>query len=467
MSVLFKRGQELNRVDGLNVFLKAKDGTPRNAAEISYSIYDFTTGVEVLCPPADRYPINPSIGEYFAAFRIPNDANIGKYHIRWHFRQYLNTKQIEILQEFNIVGDSTQVVSVPGITPAEYDLVRGIRIMLRDNNPDRNYHFVPPAGEEAINQFTRVFGYIWQDDELLEFLRVSLDSINMYTPQTFYDTLDSLMNNHRNWRTLLFVGSMVHAISAMSLNWIVDEFSLAPNTYLSVFLGKKEICLSIEDLYNTCFDVIDVANETSVAIKHAFINGGLSVNSVNNDGGVVKAPIENVLRHHTEHKRAFKVVCADGSDVTVTEDHSLFTMNGSKLVSIETKNIEIGSDIVIVNNEKIIKLTKVIGVNEVDSLKVSYDLSIPIYERFTLSNGILAHNSYSIGGVNLDIDKSSKYQSMAGDAQTRFTEMVTAAKGSVLIARGLKQSRYGVGIRSSFGPSVGRGALTPARFLGV
>ena len=299
MSVVFKRRQELTRVNGLNIFLKKKDGTPKNAAEIFYNLYDFTTGVEVLLPPADRNPQNPAVGEYFASFKIPPDANIGNYRIRWKFREYLNSKQAEVLQEFAIVGDSNQVVTVPGVTPAELDLIRGLRIMLRDNNPDRNYHFVPPAGEESVNQFTRVFGYLWLDDELKEFLKVALDSINMYAPQTFYDTLDQLMSQHRNWRTLLFTGAMVHSINALALNWVVDEFD------------------------------------------------------------------------------------------------------------------------------------------------------------------------YSIGGVSLNLEKSSKYQSMANDAQTRFTDMVTAAKETVKIIRGIKQSRYGLGIRSSFGPSVGRGALTPRRFLGV
>jgi hypothetical protein len=283
----------------LNIFLKKRDGTPRNAAEIFYNIYDFTSGVEILLPPENRLPQNPAVGEYYAAFRIPSDANIGKYRIRWIFRQYLNSKQAEVLQEFAIVGDSTQVITVPGVTPTELDLVRGLRIMLRDANPDRNYHFAPPTGEESVNQFTRVFGHIWLDDELKEFLQVSLDSINMYAPQTFYDTLDQLILQHRNWRTLLFTGAMVHSVNALALNWILDEFD------------------------------------------------------------------------------------------------------------------------------------------------------------------------YAIGGVSLNLEKSSKYQSMANDAQSRFTDMVTAAKETVKIIRGLKQSRYGIGIRSSFGPSVGRGALTPRRFLGI
>jgi hypothetical protein len=298
MSVTFRRGQELGRT-GLSIFTKSTDGRPKNAAEIFFSIYDFTTGYEVLLPPANRVPVNAATGEYYASFIIPIDANIGEYRIRWYMREYLNSPLAEVVQKFAIVSDSTQIVSVPGITNIEVDLVHGLRIMLRDNNPARNYHFAPPAGEEAVNQFTRVFGYIWEDCELLEFLRVSNDSINMYPPQTFYQTLDQLMLQHRNWRTLLLTGAMVHAINAISLNWVLEEFG------------------------------------------------------------------------------------------------------------------------------------------------------------------------YSIGGVSLDLEKSSKYQSISNDAQTRFQEFVTQAKDTVKVIRGLRQSRYGVGIRSSFGPSVGRGALTPRRFLGI
>jgi hypothetical protein len=299
MATTFRRGQELGRANGLNIFLKSKDGSPTNAAQITFSLYDFTTGVEVILPPANRNPKNPATGEYYAHFIVPLDANIGNYRIRWYFRQYVNSPQVQTVQEFAVVDNATQVITLPGITPIEYDLIRGLRIMLRDNNPARNYHFVPPAGEESVNEFTRVFGYIWEDGELLEFLRVSNDSINMYPPQTFYATLDQLISEHRDWRTLLFTGAMVHAINGAALNWILDEFG------------------------------------------------------------------------------------------------------------------------------------------------------------------------YTIGGVSLDLEKSAKYQGMANDAQSRFQEFVVAAKETVKIIRGLRQSRFGVGIRSSFGPSVGRGALTPRRFLGI
>ena len=293
-----QRCKETCRGD-LSLFTNSKDGTPKDAAEISYSIFDFTTGVEVLLSPANRTPMNPAIGEYYADFVVPPDANIGRYRIRWYFKEYLNTQEIEVVQDFSIVDNTTQVVTIPGITAIEFDLIRSLRILLRDNNPDRNYHFVPPTGEESINQFTRVFGFIWLDEELLEFLRVSNDAINMYPPKTFYGNLDQLIGQQSGWRSLALTGAMVYALEALAINWIAEEFD------------------------------------------------------------------------------------------------------------------------------------------------------------------------YSIGGVSLSVEKSSKYQSMSESAQTRFETMVEAAKETVKIMRGLKQSRFGVGIRSSFGPSVGRGALTPRRFLGI
>jgi len=299
MSVVFKRNQILGRTDGLNIFLKAKDGTLKNAAFIVYNIYDVTTGSEVLLPPYDRSPANPTVGEYYADFQIPIDANLGKYRIRWRFQDKIGATIHNVVQEFAVVADSTQIVTLPGITSIELDLIRALRIILRDNNPSRNYHFQPPAGENTVNQFNRVFGFIWEDAELLEYLKIGNDLINMYPPVTNYASLDNLITQHRSWRTLLLTAALVHAIQAVTLNHIADEFG------------------------------------------------------------------------------------------------------------------------------------------------------------------------YSIGGVSLDLERSSKYQSMMSEANSRFNEMVQSAKKSVLVMRGLQQSRYGVGIRSTFGPSVGRGTLTPRRFLGV
>lgn len=295
---VFKRGQELGRGD-LDIFLKSRSGNAKDAAEITYDIYDYTMGTEVLLAPSGRVPEHPSIGEYYASFFIPADANIGQYRIRWKFREYVGSQLNEVVQGFDVVETSMQVLALPGTTLVENDLIRSLRIMLRDNNPDRNYHFVPPAGEESINKFSRVFGFIWEDLEMLEYLRTALDRINMYPPLTFYGSLDQLIAQMRPWRSVLLEAAMIYALTALAVNWVADEFE------------------------------------------------------------------------------------------------------------------------------------------------------------------------YSIGGVSLSIQKSSSYEGLANDLQGRFADDVTAAKETVKIIRGLRQSRFGIGIRSSFGPSVGRGALTPRRFLGI
>jgi hypothetical protein len=168
MSVSFNRGQTLGRED-LNIYLKNTAGLPANAAVITYAIYDYTTGVEVMIGPADRQPVNPGVGEYYAAFQIPVDANLGGFRIRWSFKETYSSQPIQVVQEFDTIanGMSAETRSYGEIMD---DLIERLRIYLRDNNPDRNYHFRPPTGEDSINQYNRVFGYIWENYELREYI---------------------------------------------------------------------------------------------------------------------------------------------------------------------------------------------------------------------------------------------------------------------------------------------------------
>jgi hypothetical protein len=95
-----------------------------------------------------------------------------------------------------------------------------------------------------------------------------------------------------------------------------------------------------------------------------------------------------------------------------------------------------------------------------------YDLTVPGDENFVLANGIVAHNSYSIGGISLDIDKASGYESLKGNAEGQLDKATEAKKMTTLYVSGLRQPKYGVGVRSAFGPNVGRGVLGPRSFVG-
>lgn len=294
MSVAFFKGQQLGPED-LHIFLDNSSGTPTNAAEIFYALYDVTTGREALLGAPRRSPANPEVGKYYASLIIPLDANIGIYHVRWTFRETIGGPVHQVLQKFEVIDKSAVAPEMEG---CETDLVRRLRIMLRDSNPDRNYHFRPPAHEETVSQFNRVFGYIWEDAELKEFLERSLDAIVAAPPRTPFQSLCALCQSRPEWRTLLLTGAANYALLALMINWIAEEFD------------------------------------------------------------------------------------------------------------------------------------------------------------------------YSIGGVSLNLDKSSKYEAAANNFKDLFESQLEKAKATVKIIKGLQQPRFGIGIRSSFGPYAGRGVLTPQKFVG-
>jgi len=166
------------------------------------------------------------------------------------------------------------------------------------NSPDRNYHFRPPTHEETIQQFSRVFGYIWEDIELQEYMLRSLDMISAAPPRTPFSSVDQMVSYRPEWRTLLLTGAMSFALQALRINWIADEFN------------------------------------------------------------------------------------------------------------------------------------------------------------------------YSIGGVSLDLDKSSKYEAAYQASADQFDKQLEKAKLTVNIVKGLQQPRFGMGIRSSFGPFLGKGVISPRKFMG-
>lgn len=304
MPVCFTVGTELGRND-LSIFLVDELGVPCNAAEIYYTIFFVDKsmgepGIEVQIGPDQRTPVNPSVGEYYASLLVPPGAEPGDYRIRWSFRKEVNDELQEVVQEFGVVqpelgaGATMQRI----FSTCEADLIDKLRVMLRDNNPDRNYHFRPPEQEGVIKKYNRVFGYVWEDYELLCYLELSLDWFNSLPPETeSIRTLNDLCQRKPVWRTFILWGAVVHALFALSVNWVHDEFD------------------------------------------------------------------------------------------------------------------------------------------------------------------------YSIGGISLSIERSSKYESLKQNAEGQLDKAAEAKSRTVKFIRGLQQPKFGFGVRSSFGPNVGRGVLSPRSFV--
>lgn len=203
----------------------------------------------------------------------------------------------------------------------------------------------------------------------------------------------------------------------------------------------------------------------SAKIRAALRNGTLQVQAVS---GTTPGwyTVSDVLRHQTGHKGAFKVVTETGRTVDATEDHSLFRFIDGHLEELAPRDMKVGDQIAVVDGD-CVRGETVREVTRIDPLEGSFDLSVPGPQNFVLVNGIVAHNSYSIGGISLDINKADGYEASFRAMDELFDKQLEKAKQTVKILKGLQQHRYGMGVRSAFGPMTSKGSLTPRKFVGI
>ena len=222
MAVAFRRGSTTGSSD-LTITVRDRSSSLMDPYRLVYAVYDATTGVEVLMGSPVNTPVRISVGQYYAQVVIPADGNIGNWLLRWTIQEAAADPVYQSVQDFNVVGDS-MLVSFTGIAQLD-SLVSSLRILLRDNNPDRNYHFRSPSSEKFIQGQTQVFGFVWEDEELLEYIYMAIDDFNSRPPTTGIE-VQNLWGSERRWRTAILIRAAAFACFAIAMNWIVDEFSL-------------------------------------------------------------------------------------------------------------------------------------------------------------------------------------------------------------------------------------------------
>jgi len=144
MAVAFIRGTTTGPAD-LTITVRDSSSTLIDPYRLEYAVYDFTTGIEVLLGSPVNAPVSISTGQYYAEVVIPADANIGLYRVRWTIQEYATDPVYQSVQEFQVLG-SNVIPSFTGDSNMDA-LMHSLRIILRDNNPDRNYSV---SGKEKI-----------------------------------------------------------------------------------------------------------------------------------------------------------------------------------------------------------------------------------------------------------------------------------------------------------------------------
>jgi DNA mismatch endonuclease (patch repair protein) len=173
-------------------------------------------------------------------------------------------------------------------------------------------------------------------------------------------------------------------------------------------------------------------------------------------------PISDVLQHRTPFKDIM-YLHTEKNSIKVTEDHSVFLFDNRN--PVQAKCLLVGDKIVGVKEDGTVEPLEIISIEKLPPIEHTFDLSVPGAENFKMASGILAHNSYSISGVSLDVEKSSKYESMKNNFYQEADKSQELAKRSIKIIKGLRQPRYGVGISSALGPYSRPGVQSRRNFI--
>lgn len=257
MSVAFMRGSTTGPSD-LSITVRDSGGNLIDPYRLQYAVFDATTGIEVLIGSPVNDPVRVSLGLYYAQITIAADANVGDWRIRWTIQETAIDPVYQSVQQFNVVGDSFT-------GDANLDaMVHSLRILLRDNNPDRNYRFRPPESSKFIQGQTQVFGFVWEDEELLEYLTWAVDDFNSRPPVTGINMPD-LWGNERRWRTTILLRAAAFACFAIAMNWIVDEFSYSISG-VSLDIEKSSKYQAMKDQYIAEYDKLVEANKRSIKL---------------------------------------------------------------------------------------------------------------------------------------------------------------------------------------------------------
>ncbi len=184
-------------------------------------------------------------GAFYAPYTIPPDAPFGPYTLMWritlangdvHLVEQLY--YVEDVQAFQSEGPSAIVV-LDGVTinARIMKLLKHVRMALRDNNPDRNYHALPPRSSREVQSFTNRVGFIWTDEELYSYVTLALADLNSNNPKTYANF--SLLDFPDMWLGVLVDCACVRSLQSLAINWIQDEFGYSISG-LSLDLNKGD-----------------------------------------------------------------------------------------------------------------------------------------------------------------------------------------------------------------------------------
>ena len=292
MSVTFTQGQTLGAAN-LALLVRDTSGALLDPQSITYSIFQISQSLPLKPTQAYEYdlhqpqtmqggpplpaegltlvglpnctPKRASQGAYYVPLTVPVTWN-GIFRLVWYLQQYPNTPVSQVYEDFvvqtvdpanpgfeapSMVIGPTLGISSAQTTPALYaKAIKYVRMLLHDENPDRNYHFRPPTPGRVVAGYNTRVGYIWLDEIILFNLDISISKLNTWNPMNYTGwTLDSIPTD---WGKCAAVGAASFCLLGESARWTADEFSYSLNG-VSLDINKSNMYQSLGQTYDQQF----------------------------------------------------------------------------------------------------------------------------------------------------------------------------------------------------------------------
>lgn len=252
-------GKRLESGD-MSLMARNEAGALTEPAYISYSIFRTDGGTVLVSAPRKSPAKDPILGSYYVDMTIPSDWSAGTYKLIWYLRQYDDSSEVQVEEDFYVVAadparsgfeaSSVLMAKRPGITPKLAEMIMAVRELLSDTNPDRNYHFRPPTSGKIVAGYTSRVGFIWTDETIIRMLKIALSQINTANPLmiTSYN-IDTVPDDFANAAAL---GAASKCLSAEAARWAADEFGYSLNG-VSLDLNKAESYRGLAEAYKAEF----------------------------------------------------------------------------------------------------------------------------------------------------------------------------------------------------------------------
>jgi hypothetical protein len=290
--ITLTQGKTLTAGD-LAILMRDAQGTLFDPQNITYSIFQISQSIPVKPTQAYEYdlhqpqnmqggpplppeglalvgqpnnvPTRASQGAYFVSITVPTTWS-GIFRLTWYLQQYPTSPVNQVFEDFVVqsvdpldpafeapsvlVGKTLSIASAQTSPQMFAQAVKAVRKLLRDDNPDRNYHFRPPTPGRVVAGYTTRVGFIWTDEDILISLQIAISKLNTWNPMNLTGwTLDTIP---MDWGNAAALEAAALCLLGESARWTADEFSYSLNG-VSLDINKSGMYQTLGTTYDTMF----------------------------------------------------------------------------------------------------------------------------------------------------------------------------------------------------------------------